>query len=588
MNAELLTIDKMFVATTGADRLSSYANNKVQKFTPTSDTNSSHVETLQTKTSDNIPAGARDEITHKPSENFSHTLRKTVDKKTQEAQGNTISEKQDPKTEASIKENTLQPTSTPESTISMSALVKEPATQSQTKTSLKPSKLIANLGADKSTPVTGHAAKSTEIKLLQTTGEKRQLGLKTVLPPKSNGQVGLKTILPNSSKSSDDRLVEGKNIDKKSISNKLSDSTKTPTNGKNVKKLTPDVIVGKNSKTTPAGEKTATKGASSVTSSQSTLSAKKLVSEATVDSPGKTLSIFEKTQQFNTNSPSVQNKSSASLSQSDGINPEKSALTDKKQSNNKTTAPQILSESSTDNTQDPKHSGKDFSGDSIAQKLNVTDVQISTNQTKNNNNSNSHFEQILSHNEPQTPITEQSPTSAQNAKTSNLPGQSSSNDVSADIGKQILESIHNSLSQQSGDRQITVRLNPPELGKVFIKFQEQDAQLTGLLEVSKTQTRTDIEQALPQIIRNLQDCGIQIKRLEVTLSNGEQSDQHSLRDQSLNNNADQQHDSANPGTWGGDPNTGEIYEWLTHNNGYLNFTELQEALITDGSINMLV
>ena len=600
MNIELLKIDNIFVGTASSALSASKPNaiKEADRFSSSADINPLQVGTNQRIATDNMPTDAPNEPTNKLAEKFSHTLGKIVDETTHEAQGNTKSNKQDLESEVLIKENTVQPLVNTELTTLVSALATELATNKESKTGRQLSQLIINLKAEKSTPLTGHAAKSAEIKLLLSTGEKQQLGLKTVLPPKSNGQIGLKTILPNSSKSkltANEELVKAKKTDKISMLNKPADTTKAFINGEKVKILTPEVLARKDSKTTAAGEKTAMAGASEATGSQKapTLSAKKLIIEASIDSSTKTTQVAEKTTELNTNFPSVQNKSSASQSQLVGISPEKSALTAEKQTNNKAVATEILSESTSGNAEDSPRAGKNQSGDYIAQKLNITDVQISTNKTKNNNNlahnnSNSHFEQIFSHNESQTPITEQSPTSAQGAKTSNLPGQSSSNDVSADIGKQILESIHNSLSQQSGDRQITVRLNPPELGKVFIKFHEQEAQITGLLEVSRTQTRADIEQALPQIIRNLQDCGIQIKRLEVVLSNGEQSDQQALRDQSLNTGADQQQDSANPGSWGSDLDTSGIYEWLTDSNSYLNLSGLQESLITDGSINMLV
>jgi len=89
-------------------------------------------------------------------------------------------------------------------------------------------------------------------------------------------------------------------------------------------------------------------------------------------------------------------------------------------------------------------------------------------------------------------------------------------DISKDISEQIIESIHSSLRQ--ADKQITIRLNPPELGQVFLRFQEREAEITGLLEVSKAEIRYEIEQALPQIIRTLADSGVQIKRLEVQLT----------------------------------------------------------------------
>ncbi|TFG44652.1 MAG: flagellar hook-length control protein FliK, partial [Candidatus Brocadiia bacterium] len=238
--------------------------------------------------------------------------------------------------------------------------------------------------------------------------------------------------------------------------------------------------------------------------------------------------------------------------------------------------------------------GNNLSENQNAQKLNIASVQVSTGQTKDqgtstsNKNNSQGFEQMLSHNTPQTLITEQSPAAAKNATTANMPGQNSSSNVSADIGKQILESIHSSVSQQGAERQITIRLNPPELGKVSITFRQQDSELTGLMEVSKPQTRFEIEQTLPQIIRNLADSGIHIKRLEVMLSNEEQSGQGTLGNQSMQSGGAHQHNSANPGTPGNNPDADESNEWLTNNNGYENLYELQEGLITDGSINMLI
>ena len=121
--------------------------------------------------------------------------------------------------------------------------------------------------------------------------------------------------------------------------------------------------------------------------------------------------------------------------------------------------------------------------------------------------------------------------------------------------------------------------------------QEQDNQITGLLEVSKTQTRIEIEQAIPQIIRGLQDSGIQIKRLDVAISQGDQPDQGALRDSAsggLQNGWNQQQDSTDTYMGRNNLDGSEINEWLKNNNSYQNTSELQEALTTDGSINFLI
>ena len=239
------------------------------------------------------------------------------------------------------------------------------------------------------------------------------------------------------------------------------------------------------------------------------------------------------------------------------------------------------------------YSGNNHSGHQGAQKINAEAVQVIAGQTKEQSSSNSNknssqgFEQIISQSNSQTLITEQTPVSTKNATTTNLSGRSLS-DASADIGKQILESVQKSISQQSTDHQITVRLNPPELGKVLIRFQQQDAELTGLMEVNKTQTRLEIEQSLPQIIRNLADCGIHIKRLEVMLSNEQQQGQGTLGNHSLQSGGYQQQHSTNPGAAGNDSLLSQSNEWLTNNDSYENPSELQGALLTEGSINILI
>ncbi len=90
------------------------------------------------------------------------------------------------------------------------------------------------------------------------------------------------------------------------------------------------------------------------------------------------------------------------------------------------------------------------------------------------------------------------------------------NPTSNPLPRQIQESI--ALGVQQNSRQLVIRLDPPELGRVAIRFQEDSQGITGVLEVQKSQTRHDIQQALPEIVQQLQDSGVQIKRVEVLLS----------------------------------------------------------------------
>jgi flagellar hook-length control protein FliK len=94
------------------------------------------------------------------------------------------------------------------------------------------------------------------------------------------------------------------------------------------------------------------------------------------------------------------------------------------------------------------------------------------------------------------------------------PGQS--------LGEQILDSIQASVAR--GDRQVLIRLQPPELGAVLMRFQEQGERVSGVLEVSNRDARRDIEQALPQVLRSLQEAGVQVRRLDVVPSDPPERD----------------------------------------------------------------
>lgn len=170
--------------------------------------------------------------------------------------------------------------------------------------------------------------------------------------------------------------------------------------------------------------------------------------------------------------------------------------------------------------------------------------------------------------------------SAQGPKGTN---NSSAGSTTANIGKQISDNIYTSLTQSSGDRQLSIRLHPPELGKVFIRFQQQQDQITGLLQVSKMQTHNEISQALPEIIRTLQQAGIQVKQLEVSLTD-QQQQQPMFKDDSpgqngvfndgeqAGENPTQQENPENLQT--GEPATAEINE--------------SQLVTADESLNLLI
>jgi flagellar hook-length control protein FliK len=363
------------------------------------------------------------------------------------------------------------------------------------------------------------------------------------------------------------------------------------------KKLTPETLAV-DSKTAIVGEKTAITDEQAISGGQKTpvLSGKKLTPETiaagskTAITDGQAIAGGQKTPLLNDSFQAVQDKSTAAR-QKVPVDPEKSALIAEKPTGNKADTTQRSHPDAPGLSGLTDGSGREQadnpSGKLLLQNLNPAQVQVSTGQTKgpssstSGKNSNSNFEQILSNN-AQTPITEQTSASAQTAKAA---GNASPGNAFANVSEQLQESIHTSLRQ--GDQQLTIQLNPPELGRVFIKFQEQGNQITGLLEVDKAQTRYEIQQALPQIIRNLAECGVQIKRLEVVLTN--QQEQHAFKDPSLaaeqddwsGQQAGAEGNNPNPDTFGND-------EWLTDDLNYSGYSGPQEMLIADDFVDVLV
>ncbi|MFQ6034236.1 MAG: flagellar hook-length control protein FliK [Sedimentisphaerales bacterium] len=229
--------------------------------------------------------------------------------------------------------------------------------------------------------------------------------------------------------------------------------------------------------------------------------------------------------------------------------------------------------------------------------LNITKLQISTGQSKDGGSSSPKTGRFSA------PVSIESPaggasniefgkflTWPQAVNTANPPAQVSLTDVYKSISEQIIETIHASL--QRVEKQITIHLEPPDLGKVFVKFQEQQDQIIGLLEVSKAEIRYEIEQALPQIIRTLTDYGLQIKRLEVQLADQLESTRGGLdRNELLQDGSLPQSDDGglaeggNPDENNANPPAAELAN--TAEGNYQGNSEPQ-LIVTGSSINMLV
>ena len=159
-------------------------------------------------------------------------------------------------------------------------------------------------------------------------------------------------------------------------------------------------------------------------------------------------------------------------------------------------------------------------------------------------------------------------------------------DTTSSVSGQILESIHSSLQQ--GQNRLTIALNPPELGRVLVRFEEQDNQIIGILEVSQKQTRAEVEQALPQLLQSLQDSGVQVKRLDVMLN--DQPDQGHSKDQTGNDpsspNSEQQSQQERENRPGA--NAGSGYDRQGPEGKRLGSSESEDSMLgADNAINML-
>ena len=251
--------------------------------------------------------------------------------------------------------------------------------------------------------------------------------------------------------------------------------------------------------------------------------------------------------------------------------------------------------------QSPKEQPEVASTEPVAaDKLDIAQTQALGSETKdsgnsmpgNNSNSNAElFEQMVSSTSfnGQQLTTESSSDVSAKDSSDILPRDLSS----VDVGKQIQESIYSSVNK--GEDQIVIRLNPSELGSVCIKLQSNQQELTGVLEVSKLETKYEIEKELPQIIQALQSSGVQIKRLELMLTNQEQSlgykDNPSLsaNDSSEQSSVFQQNasDGQNSGFGGKNGNNNLSNQWFKGDDSYYE-SDYGLQQISEEFVDMLV
>lgn len=622
MSTGSLAISDVFVPNVaiGPAPLGPAQTKNTRQFSPAPVDDSPTADAPETTTTDNTFTGAQSEPANQQPQDFRYTLGEKIAPQTpQKPQDGTKSEKQSTASSVTAQPNPAEPglahdalavaTGKEQGTAEVLVEPQVADKYAQLFAGLKVAQLPLAAGKT-AEPATTKLSKMVSATSLPNPAPKHTAAESLLGAGQSainQGKIALKTVLPVSSGSltTDIQSGEGKQVYKVPASNKAVIAAKAPLSQQSSKELMAEVPAS-GGKTAIVGEKPAvadtSTAAGSGTQKTAQLNGKELMSETLADGDSKAAAAGEKlvvpadqkTTLLNDSFTAAQGKSSDSQAQLVGSGSEKSASVVGKPTNPKaganqhdSTAAPELSESADGSGKEHQQPGNSLSGDSVLKNLNPEQVQVSTAQTKDrgsltsNNSSDSNagpLEQISSPSNPQTPVTEQTSASSQPGKPA---GSASSSDGFPSVNEQIQESMYSLLRR--GDQQITIRLNPPELGRVLIKFQQQQDQITGLLQVDKAQTRAEIQQALPQIIQNLQDLGVQVKRLEVVLTD-EQSGQQSFKDQLLQDGWSGRQGS----TQANDFNNTSPNKWLTDTDSYQQVNELREVLVTDGSINVLV
>jgi flagellar hook-length control protein FliK len=81
------------------------------------------------------------------------------------------------------------------------------------------------------------------------------------------------------------------------------------------------------------------------------------------------------------------------------------------------------------------------------------------------------------------------------------------------VPEQILKGLHRAIL--NGDREIQIRLDPPELGSLRLNLSQDDGGLSVVIETSSETTRQALDAALPDLRRMLQDEGIRVQNFLV-------------------------------------------------------------------------
>ncbi len=125
-----------------------------------------------------------------------------------------------------------------------------------------------------------------------------------------------------------------------------------------------------------------------------------------------------------------------------------------------------------------------------------------------------------------------------------LPGTSPGNTLAGQITESMQTAVRGSA------RELVVQLHPAELGRIAIRFRQDGDQLIGMIQVSQRQVRADIEQAIPQILQNLEQAGTQIRRIDVEIQSDSDTPESGSQKHEATNSEAQQRETSSQGSDG--------------------------------------
>lgn len=84
------------------------------------------------------------------------------------------------------------------------------------------------------------------------------------------------------------------------------------------------------------------------------------------------------------------------------------------------------------------------------------------------------------------------------------------------LTRQIADAVSPSIARAG--KRVTVRLNPPELGRVRITFQADGQELRAVVEVESARTLAELQREAPALMARLAEGGVNLRRMDFTLN----------------------------------------------------------------------